>query len=338
MKNTLLAKKWIKQIPGIIISIGCLLFIISKISLEHIYITFINFQKSYIIWGLISLIFGYILRIVRWSILLKSTGAKVSPIICAAPFLGSIALNNIFPMRLGDLVRALIFPSAIGVNKIVASGSLIIERLIDLTTLLMCLIIGLTFSLNNKIPNWMLSTTLILCLLSGNIIVLIFLFSRQLSQWFNSLNQSSLVRNHPNRQRFISLLRDLLNSFEAMSRLPVLTLVLGLSILIWIGEMGLFWSLLFGFGLITGPQTAMVITAMTTLSTLIPSSPGYIGSFHLAAYTAISMLGGTPEQAAGFSILSHLGVWLPTTLAGVLAILTNPQMFNIKLKRVFTYR
>ena len=68
--------------------------------------------------------------------------------------------------------------------------------------------------------------------------------------------------------------------------------------------------------------------AIATLATLVPSSPGYVGPFHLAAFAGITFLGGTNEQAASFAVLSHLGVWVPTTLAGAVAIASTPDMFR----------
>lgn len=91
----------------------------------------------------ISLALGYMLRILRWSMMLRSTGARATFSDCCAPFLGSIALNNILPFRLGDVVRALVFPRSMGITRIIATSSLFVERLVDLMTLLVSLAIGL---------------------------------------------------------------------------------------------------------------------------------------------------------------------------------------------------
>jgi hypothetical protein len=68
--------------------------------------------------------------------------------------------------------------------------------------------------------------------------------------------------------------------------------------------------------------------SIATLSTLVPSSPGYVGPFHLAAFTAVSLIGGTAAQAGSFAVLAHLALWLPTTAAGAIAILFRPELFR----------
>jgi len=321
-------KNWRRNLLGIGISCVCLGFIAWRVDLKEAGMAIAHFRWPYLFPGLLSLAAGYAMRIVRWSTLLRAAGAHVSASVCASPFLGSIALNNIFPMRLGDMVRALVFPAAIGVGRATATGSLVMERLVDLMTLLSCLLIALAFSPKVHLPDWMKSAAVSLGLLGGVALASVFLLSGVLSRCCTGLIDRYQGQWHEKGLRLITMLRNLLGSFDAMSHLPALITLFALSMLVWAGEAGLFWALLLGFGLEAGPTTAAVVMAIATLSTLVPSSPGYVGPFHLAAYTAISMLGGTPGQAASFAVVAHLGLWFPTTLAGALAILLNPRLFS----------
>jgi hypothetical protein len=113
-----------------------------------------------------------------------------------------------------------------------------------------------------------------------------------------------------------------------MSRPPVLAIVVVLSALVWAGEAGWFWAVLAGFGISASPAAAGLVMAMATLATLVPSSPGYVGPFHLAAFAAVTILGSSPEVAASFAVLAHAGIWVPTTLAGAISILANPGLFG----------
>lgn len=297
----------------------------SHVDLDKFVSAVASFQWKWLLFGLASLILGYVFRIVRWSCLLRAAGAHVPPSMCAAPFLGSIALNNILPMRLGDVVRALVFPSAIGIGRITATGSLVMERLVDLMTLLVCLVTGLLITSRAQLPEWLVGTALGLTVAGSVFLLFVFLFSGWLSRWIGSWANKTLPSK---RVQMLHALRDLLLGFESMSRLPVLITLFALSMLVWAGEAGLYWSILWGFGLEASAGTAMLVMAIATLSTLVPSSPGYVGPFHLAAFSAVSMLGGDTDLAASFAILAHLGIWLPTTVVGALAILFNSQLFG----------
>jgi hypothetical protein len=112
-----------------------------------------------------------------------------------------------------------------------------------------------------------------------------------------------------------------------MCRPRILFLVLAVSLLVWSGEAGLFYFILAGLGINGTFVSAFFIMSIATLSTLLPSTPGYIGTFHLAGYTAITLIGGTPQQAGSFAVIVHLALWLPTTLAGIAAIIFSPNLF-----------
>lgn len=310
---------------GILISVACLGFILRRIDFDEVLSAISSFRWVWLIFGIVSLSAGYFVRILRWSFLLGAGGAHVPLSKCTVPFMASIALNNTLPMRLGDVVRALVFPQALGIGRIVATGSLVMERLVDLLTLLLCLAIGLTLTPNTELPSWLVGMALGLAIMSGVFLILVFLFSGLLSRWAGAYAHKA---THSKLQQIFHALRDLLKGFESMSRIPVLITTFLLSMLVWVGEAGLYWALLRGLNMKVSVTSAVVVMAIATLSTLVPSSPGYIGPFHLAAFSAVSMLGGTSAEAASFAVVAHLGLWLPTTFTGAVAILFNPELFG----------
>jgi uncharacterized protein (TIRG00374 family) len=322
-------RRWAKHLIGVAITIICLVIIARQVIFADIVDALEHFQWPYLALGILSLAFGYALRIFRWSIMLAATGASTTWQNCAAPFLGSIALNNVMPLRLGDVVRAFVFPTEMGIRKTTAASSLLMERLIDLITLLGCLGIGLATLQETHLSDMLAKTVRTFAISGGLILVFVFLFSGRLAHFIErKVHTPNTLKEKGQPSELLLALSHMLNSFEAMSRPRVLLVVIGVSMLVWAGEAGLFYFLLAGFGFESSPDLAIVIMAMVTLSTLAPSSPGYVGPFHLAAFTAISMLGGTAAEAGSYAVLSHLALWLPTTLAGAIAILMRPALFR----------
>ncbi|CAN7670159.1 lysylphosphatidylglycerol synthase transmembrane domain-containing protein [Variovorax sp. LjRoot84] len=308
---------WVSLAVGIAVSLACLGFIVQKVDLEEVRRALLRFDLRYLALGVLCLAFGYVIRILRWSKMLNAVGAHVRFRECAAPFLGSIAINNVLPLRLGDVVRALVFPISIGVPRSMSTSSLIMERLVDLMTLILWLALSLALSVQLETPAWLKETAVTLAVAGCLALLLAFAFSGAIARQLSS-----------STKRPIQAIVVLLQGFDAMTRPRVMAMLFGLSLLVWLGEAGLFYNLLLGFGFEATPSAAIVIMAIATLATLVPSSPGYVGPFHLAAFAGISLLGGTNEQAASFAVLSHLGLWVPTTLAGAVAIAAAPQMFK----------
>ena len=131
-----------------------------------------------------------------------------------------------------------------------------------------------------------------------------------------------------NLAKIYSVAGGLLHSFNAMSRPKTLFSMLCISAVVWVGETGLFYFILRGTGIDGSPIQALLVMSLATLSTLLPSSPGYVGTFHIAVLTTVSLVGGTVIQAGSYAIIVHLALWLPTTIAGALSIWIYPELFK----------
>ncbi|EWS65939.1 hypothetical protein Y695_00795 [Hydrogenophaga sp. T4] len=322
--------RWIKHVIGGGITLLSLFVFFQQVNFTDVLNALANFHWIYLIFGVASLAIGYVLRITRWSMMLRATGARTTFGNCSAPFLGSIALNNVLPLRIGDMVRALIFPRSMDITRTIATSSLIIERLIDLITLLACLTFGLFSIQALVIPAQLKASAVFLAITGGIVLTLGFLFSGSLGRFFVHLTSTT---SSSGWDRVYGTLGDLFHGFDVMSRPRLLLSMLAVSMLVWVGEAGLFYFVLLGTGIDGSPLVALLVMAIATLSTLVPSSPGYVGTFHLAAFTAISLVGGTAAQAGSYAVIVHLALWLPTTLAGALAIWARPEIFQVASKK-----
>ncbi|WP_216661752.1 lysylphosphatidylglycerol synthase transmembrane domain-containing protein [Niveibacterium sp. COAC-50] len=308
------------------ITLSCLVYVFGKINVVDLRVALVRFYWPHLLVGVLSLTFGYAMRIVRWSNMLRAAGARVSARQCAAPFLASIAMNNVLPFRVGDVVRAFVFPQALCVSRASATGSLVMERLVDLLALLIALGLGVVGFGRNGLPAWLRDGALALAVMSTLSLVILFLLSAPLSRWlFRYIETRAVPAMYSVVVRGAG---ELLSSFAGMSKPKALLALFGLSALVWIGELGLFFAVLTGFNPAATMSIAGVVMAVATLSTLVPSSPGYVGPFHVAAYFAIGVLGGDTVQAVSCAVVMHLALWLPTTLAGGVAILLSPNLFR----------
>lgn len=305
----------------------CLIILVRKVDFAQAREALDHFKWPYLLLGLLSLAIDYALRIHRWGMMLRATGARVSFRTCAAPFLGAITLNNVLPLRLGDAIRAFVFPQAMGLTRVTALTSLVVERLIDLITLLACLSLGVWSIRTVDIPPSIKDSGILLAAVAGLLLIGGFLLSGRLSLLFIRLQDRWGETSRMGRA--LGLLAEFLRNFKQMSSLRVLFPMILVSMAIWLGEAGLFYSVLLGLGFLPAPTAALLVMSLATLATLAPSSPGYVGPFHLAAFTAISLVGGTDAQAGIYAVLVHLALWLSTTIVGAAAIWTHPQLFRL---------
>ena len=69
-----------------------------------------------------------------------------------------------------------------------------------------------------------------------------------------------------------------------------------------------------------GPWFAL---ATGTLATVLPSSPGYFGTFDYFAAQGLAAYGASPEVSGVFALIVHAVLWVPFTVVGLLYLLSR---------------
>ena len=70
-------------------------------------------------------------------------------------------------------------------------------------------------------------------------------------------------------------------------------------------------------GIELGLLDALFVAAVVNLGVAIPSSPGYVGTYHWLGVESLGLLAIGREDALAFAILLHAVWYVPTTLVGV---------------------
>ena len=75
--------------------------------------------------------------------------------------------------------------------------------------------------------------------------------------------------------------------------------------------------ILLGFGFDVPIWASMVLVGATTLGMILPSSPGYVGVFHLLAAESLALFGVAETPAETAALLLHVVSFAPVTLLGL---------------------
>ena len=323
------ALRWVKIGFGFAVTAVSIAIVLTLVKPEQVVRGVEGYDWRFLPLAVASLAAGYAFRIERWAMMLRAAGANVTFGRACAPFLASIALNNVLPLRVGDVVRALVFPRSIGVARTTATSSIVAERAIDLATLLAAFAAGFALAGSTALSPQLTRAGFIL----AGLCALLLIGGLTLSGPIASVLERRTVAGE---ERGVARLLTnagvtaaaLLRGFEAMARPMMLARTTAYSALAWAGEAGLYYFILLGLGIHVSAAQTVVVMAIVTISTMIPSSPGYVGTFHLAAVSAVALIGGSPQEAGSLAVLAHLALWLSTTIAGFVAICFKPELFR----------
>ena len=112
------------------------------------------------------------------------------------------------------------------------------------------------------------------------------------------------------------LLRDTVDEVASPIGRRRLVMALALSVVAWS-----VWAVAAGMvgrslGFRLSPIELVFVTAVINLGVVIPSSPGFIGTYQWLAVSALGVVGVDGEVAIAFSILMQAIWFIPTTLVG----------------------
>lgn len=310
-----------RTLLGFVITLVFVWLFVRRLSWAEIEHALADFDLRWLPVALISLAVGYCARITRWWLMLRPADPSLPWRAAAAPFMISIAVNNVAPLRAGDVLRLFAFRqrSALGAGRVL--GTMILERLLDLAALLTIFFVVLPAVPAGHIPPGIVDAAELIAgaglVVAAGVLLLPALGRRVLARIAATrLGQSGVGA------RAVALAGDIVGGVLVLGSAGRLAAIGGLTALAWAGEGGVFLAV--ATAMHVGSQSgAAFALAAATLSTLLPSSPGYVGTFHFFAAAALSAFGASAATAAAFAVVTHLVLWASTTLTGFVVFLST---------------
>jgi glycosyltransferase 2 family protein len=246
------------------------------------------------------------LRSLRWGILVRRL-LNVGYTLIAEALIVGYAVNNILPARLGELFRAGYMSRQADVSRSAVLGTIVIERLLDALMVVAGLGVGL-LTLERR-TGWtaIRSPVLILGIAAGVLAALgiaLVVMRRLLRGLRGRKNPLAIVAGN-----FAVGLRSLDASNLGVSVV--------LSLAVWIAEGVATWFMVGAVGAVLSPGDAMVLLGLAALSTLLPTAPGYVGSYQLAFAISFSLFGASQARGIAAATLAQGVLFGSVTLVGL---------------------
>ncbi len=251
---------------------------------------------------------GFILRSWRWKFLLPR-GVPIGDSL-GAVVLG-YAANNVLPARLGEIVRAQAIGQKCQISRSLALASILVERVFDGLVLTGLLYVGIRGS---AIPTWASSAGVLGLSLFGGALAVVLLLAVTRSLWEAKINilPSSKLRN---------ALQQFARGLTLVGRTPFLPMtMLGLTLTVWLVEGIMFSVAIRAFELQVPATAALFVMGLVSLGILVPSAPGYLGSFQYFGLLALSTWQVPSGEALACVGLIHICQYLPITIWGLYLI------------------
>ena len=284
-----------KKILSFCVATLCLYFAFNQVNIEDIYKALSNANKAYIFAAFTATFITFILRSLRWKILLDSPKDIDLQKYISTTHIGYF-LNNILPFRAGDIARAkLLSNNSNNIKFSFLVGSLVAEKIIDLWIVGFFSICLILFGFNNVLGLEFTIGILLLYIITSFII-------------FGNNSLANKIKKQ------FSITKNFFEGYLLVSKNKIK--LGGISLLLWCSFVAYMYTLLKSLNIDLSFQQYVGITVISSIVTSLPIAPAAIGTYHLAVIYFLTLYGIEIDKSQTAAILLHSVFLLYTIILG----------------------
>jgi len=303
---------------GVAVSVGMLIWLAGTYDLQDLIEPLKTADYVYLLPVPCLVILNFGIRACRWRSLFTESAPKSVMAVFRAMMVGYL-FNNLMPAHAGDLVRAYQLSRDEGLSTSKTLATLVAERTGDLLVLMGLLSAVLLFY--PTVPRWVTRAGVgVGAVTLGLVSTLILL--KCFKKGLVSLVARIAGRIHgPLVGRIEETGENFLRGIAGLFNPRVGAVFLTLTGLIWSVEVATAHLVGAAFNLSISLENLLFVLIVIALGTLVPSSPGYVGTFEFFGVSALGIVGFSGGAALSFVVTLHAIAILGSSSLGVVCLL-----------------
>jgi uncharacterized protein (TIRG00374 family) len=319
--------------------IGCLIGIVflylaaRKVDFSLMWEAFTKVNYWFVLLAVPVIFISHFLRALRWRYLMDPIKRVDVPSLLSALLIGYMA-NILMPAHLGELLRAYVLGKKRGVSASSTFATIVVERIIDVFALLLLMVFAI---LLYPFPDWINKAGYAMLVGTVGLFVFLILLKKHFAFFERFLNL--FFRPLPPRlqEKLGRGIRSFVVGIVPLRRGGDYLVVGVLSVVIWACYGFIIHLVLYAFDFVSVYHlpwsTSLIVLVVTTLGIVVPSSPGYVGTYHWLCQISLAMFGVPAGPALSFAILTHGVNFMPVLIAGlILAYYEGVEIFRVQDK------
>ena len=251
---------------------------------------------------------GCAVRAERWYELLRYNGAQPRRVdaygLVAVAYFG----NNVLPARAGDALRVVLIAPRAHTDARTAIGTVVAERVLDVVVLL-GLFVVLAYGVLGGIDKPSAGRLVFAALLVAGLIA-----ASAAATW--------VLHRLGHLRRVLEFLAPMAEATRNLRSDHGMQL-LGITFAVWALELIAWWLAARAVGLDLALVEVGYLMGLASMFALIPSGPGYVGTFDAAVVFGVRALEFTGAQALSYVLALRFVVTVPITLIGLVVLVAG---------------
>lgn len=316
---------------GIIISGIFVFLIVYRLDFKELGTALKSASYIFLIPIFLLFVLNLLIRSLRWRYLIKPVKKIRVKSLFSATSIGFMA-NMVLPVRMGEFVRAFVLAYKEKISKSASFATIVVERLFDGFTVLSILVLILTFvnfpeemgfiGRNLKTAGYL---SFIFYLFILGILIFLRLDKSRVIRWFRTI-----FFFLPERllNRFLQILDSFSSGLQILEGGRQFFPIIFLSALLWLTVVIVNYIVFVSFHLNLPLYAPFFLVVMQAIGVMIPSSPGFIGTFHAASVIGLAFFGVSKEVALSAAIVMHAAFFIPIVTLGFIFLWTEHISFR----------
>jgi len=316
---------------GILVSAGAIALAVRGL---HVADVARALRETNVIWllpAMVALLIGFYPRVQRWGVLFYPRTGMSKGHLFGTMSVGYM-LNNLLPLRVGELGRAYLIGRVERVDYAQALSTILVERLLDIIVLFALLLVLLPFVHE---PRWATGSALALGLGTLGLTVLLAAVGSFRQMVFAATRRLSRLTSPAMHERIERWLDAALTGLATLSHPRVLAEALVWTALGWACSSFFLYCCLMALDIHLNYTAPLFVMVAINLGMVIPSTSGYVGVYHAIVLEAMtSVFGVDRDHAAALAILSHAMFYLTPIVLGAGYLWHRRELWQAMLSNV----
>lgn len=302
-----------KTAPGYVIAALCLIWVFHDVRTGELVSSITAINWWWVAGAVFFDILSYVSQGMRWSLLLHPIG-RASTLRATQAIYAGLFVNEILPMRLGEVLRIYLMSRWIPVRFAAVVPSILVERFFD--AIWLALTFGITVFIV-PLPKYLIDAEEILgfTALAAAIFFIYLVFHRK-----------GDVAGRPERERrywrplgwISSRLDRMKGGVRDIGRSRFFYSSFGISLLLLLGQILSYWFVMLAYGFELSFWHGAAVLLIVHIGTLIPGAPSNVGTYQFFTVVGLTLFGINKTLATSFSIVVFLILTIPLWIIGLL--------------------
>ena len=261
---------------------------------------------------------AFIARSFRWRYLIEPLKNNIPLKRLFSLLIIGFFMNNVLPLRLGEIVRANISGQRLSITRTGALATILVERLFDGISYIVLFLVTIVFL---PFPSWAKTSFSAGAVVFVGALVLLFFLLKHREIATGLMFRLPLPGTV--RERARNMFVNFIDGLQIFSKGPALANVFVFSLVVWVIEGSVYYVMGKSFGMSLTLFQCFFVMIIIGMGAILPTAPGFVGTVEFLGVTSLAFLGVNKNLAFGYIITLHMIQLLTVSILGIYAMFSE---------------